>query len=255
MILKVTASTGNITVVAGTESWYGGFSGDGGLATSATFHYLYGIALDNSGNMFVADYNNHRIRKITMSTGIITTVAGNGGSDSAVDNVVATSTDLRSPKDVAVDTYGNIYIAQSRRVRNVTASTGIITTFTGNGRRSGIYRTSAELGVSASACNLASPSGVTVDTSGNVFITDEDFNSIYKVAASTGLITLVAGINKAGNGHNGDDIPATTALLNNPRYITLDAQGNIFFSDGENYRVRKITASTGIITTVAAKFK
>jgi trimeric autotransporter adhesin len=251
MIVKVTASTGIVTTVAGTG--VGNFSGDGGLATSATIHYPEGIALDKVGNIFFADYLNHRIRKITVSTGIITTVAGNGGSDYEVDNVLATSTAVIYPKDVAFDTYGNIYIAQSRRVRKVTASTGIITTFTGNGRRSGIYRTSAELGVSASVCNLADPRGVTVDASGNVFITDRSFESIYKVAASTGLITLVAGTNRAGSGFNGDDIPATTALLSNPRYITVDALGNIFFSDSENRRVRKITASTGIITTVAGK--
>ena len=106
MILKVTASTGNITVIAGTGNWCGGFSGDGGLATSATFHSPSGIALDKFGNILVADYNNHRIRNITMSTGIITTVAGNGLRDTAVDNVAATSTAILYPVDVAVDTYG-----------------------------------------------------------------------------------------------------------------------------------------------------
>ena len=132
-ILKVTASSGILTVVAGTGR--GSFSGDGGLATYATLLTPLGIALDKSGNIFVAERYNHRIRKITVGTGIITTVAGDGKSNSpGVDNVAATRSALNTPTDVAVDTFGNIYITDSGngRVRRVTASTGIITTIGGN---------------------------------------------------------------------------------------------------------------------------
>ena len=119
---------------------------------------------------------NSRIRKITVSTGIITTVAGRGSGDpnTAEDNVAATSTILEYPLDVAFDTYGNMFIADLRRVRKVTASTGIITTFAGNR----VYRTSAVLGVAATSSNFNSLKSITVDTSGNVFITDTYFNSI-----------------------------------------------------------------------------
>ena len=257
-ILKVTASTGLITLLAGTGVW--SFSGDGGLATSATFKYPGGIALDNFGNIYVADTYNDRIRKITVSTGIISTVAGGGVGYYRVvlDNVAATNTTLSYPGDVAVDTYGNIYIADrlNRRVRKVIASTGIITTIAGISLTSyADWATSPALGVAATLSKLDRPTGITVDTSGNVFITDSAFNSIYKVTASTGLLTLVAGKNSRNGGYNGDDILATTALLSNPSYITLDAEGNIFFSENGNLRIRKITASTGIITTVAGKFQ
>ena len=252
MILKVTASTGIITVVAGTG--VSSFSGDGGPATAATFRGLSGIAVDKLGNIFVADRENNRIRKITVSTGIVMTVAGGviDYSYTTEDNVVATSTRLLSPTSVAVDTYGNIYIADTvhGRVRKVTASTGIITTIAGNAFR--MYAPPT-LGVAATASSFRQPASIAVDTLGNVYFTDSYFNSIYKMTASTGLLTLVAGNNTLTVGFNGDDVPATEALLNRPDYVTVDALGNIFFSDTQNRRIRKVTASTGIITTVAGK--
>ena len=253
--LKVTARTGLVTLVAGTGGE--GFNGDGALATSATLHYPCGIALDQFGNIFVADTFSHRIRKITLSTGIISTVAGSEGdyARSAVDNIAATSTTLNHSHDVAVDAFGNIYIADQKnfRVRKVTACTGTITSIAGSGKGglSGAYRISPTVGVAATDSDYIYPYGVTADSSGNIFIADGTFNSIFKVAASTGLLTLVAGNNKRGNGYYGDGVPATTALLSRPEYLTVDAEGNIFFSDLVNDRVRKITGSTGIITTVA----
>ena len=259
-ILTVTASTGLITVVGGTGKK--GFSGDGGLATAATFDGLPGIAVDKLGDIYVADRWNHRIRKVTVSTGVITTVAGNGTGYgkgyfyNPVDNVVATSSMLAYPADVAVDTYGNIYIADSgnSRVRKVTASTGIITTVAGNGKVYGELAFPA-LGVAATIFSFISPHGLSVDTLGNVFFSDKNFNSIYKITASTGLLTLVAGTNNWHYGSNGDNIPATKALLDSPKYVAVDTLGNIFFSDSESSRIRKMTASTGIITTIAGKWQ
>ena len=249
-ILTVTASTGILTVVAGTG--FKGFSGDGGLATSAALNSPRGIALDKFGNIFVADDLNHRIRKITVRTGIITTVAGDGTWRSREDDVAATSSALNSPTDVAVDTSGNIYIADTgfNSVRKVTASTGIITTLGGNGNAYGAPAL-PRLGAAATASSFFSPVGVAVDTSGNVFFTDSYFNSIYKITESTGLLTLVAGTNNWHYGYDGNDVLATTTLLHEPAYITLDGVGNIFFSDSFNHLIRQISASTGIISTVA----
>ena len=171
-ILKVAASTGLLTLVAGTGE--GHFSGDGGLATSAALDAPRGIALDKFGNIFVADEGNDRIRKITVSTGIITTVAGDGTWQSldkrwqsGVDNVDATRSALNSPSDVAVDTNGNIYIADTgfNSVRKVTASTGIITTLGGKAKAYGLPTLPA-LGVAATASSFYSLVGVAVDTSG-----------------------------------------------------------------------------------------
>ena len=247
-IFKVTASTGLITVVAGNGEF--GLSGDGGQATSARLNYPRGMALDANGNLLVADQFNNRIRKISLSTGIISTFAGNSTSPKAVDNVAATNTKLNSPRDVAVDSSGNVYIADTMnfRVRKVLASNGFITAFAGNGK---IPTESAVLGVSAATTSLCYPRGIALDKSGNVFITDSGYNSIFKVTASSGSLSLVSGANKFTGGYNGDDIAATTAFLNGPRDIALDATGNIFFADATNYRVRKITISSGIISTVA----
>ena len=253
-ILKVTASTGILTLVAGTgyNGLSGDFSGDGGLAISAALNSPRGIALDKFGNIFIADEVNHRIRKITVSTGIITTVAGNGTWRSRVDDVAATRSPLNSPTDVAVDTFGNIYIADTGHglVRKVTANTGIITTLGGNGKAYGAFTLPA-LGVAATASSFFSLVGVVVDTSGNVFFTDAYFNSIYKITRSTGLLTLMAGTNSWNYGYDGTDVLATTTLLRKPAYITLDGVGNIFFSDSFNHLIRKISASTGIISTIA----
>lgn len=254
MILKVTASTGLITKVAGTGE--SGFSGDGALATTAKFYHPSGIALDKYGNIFVVDKFNHRIRKITLSTGIITTVAGAGVGNNitAVDDVPAVSATLSYPTDVDIDALGNIYITDTGngRVRKVTASTGIITSIAGNGRRrDGLI--SPVLGVAATTSSFISPMGVTVDLSGNVFFTDFDCHSIYKVTARTGFLTLVAGKNGDNSGYNGDNISARKAMLNRPTFITIDALGSIYFSDAGNDRVRKITARTGMITTMAGQ--
>lgn len=128
----------------------------------------------------------------------------------------------------------------------VTASTGIFTLIAGT-------RTPT-LGVVATSCDLAYPCGVTVDSRGNVFFTNDSTNSTYKITASTGLLSLVAGNNKyRNNGYYGDGVVASTGLIKDPRYTKIDALGNLFFSDTDNHRVRKVRARTGIITTVAGQ--
>jgi trimeric autotransporter adhesin len=251
-IHRVTASTGIITTVAGTGVL--GDSGDGGLATAATLSGPQGVCLDTNGNIFIADTANNKIRKVTVSTGVITTVAGNGDPLFGGDDGAATSAGLNKPEDVAVDSSGNIFIADTAnfRIRKVTASTGTITTIAGTGVISdGFTRTSFV----ATKYYLAGPSGVTLDTSGNVFIAGGLLdNCVFKVTASTGKISVVAGdkpfFTSGGNLlYNGDDILATLAGIYNPNKVALDASGNMLIS-AEN-RIRKVTASTGLITTVA----
>ena len=254
-ILKVTASSGIITTVVGTGGF--GYSGDGGQATSAKLRFPTTVALDTSGNIYIVDSGNSRIRKVTVSTGVISTVAGDGyirGYHS--DNVAATSTSLFRPRDVAVDTSGNIFIADTgnRRIRKVTASTGIITTIAGKGKLLDV-----DDGVRSNIATeyyLSSPIGVALDSAGNVYIANGYFfdSCIFKVTVSTGIITVVAGAGPyltGTAGYNGDNILATKARLNNPEQIAFDASDNMFINDADSYRIRRVSASTGIITTVA----
>ena len=254
--IRKVSSTGIISKVAGTYYTYNGtnwyYGGDGGLATSAYLAYPFGVALDTADNIYVADNLNNVIRKITVSTGIITTVAGDGTFFPSMwpfcgDGGPATSAQLNSPWDVAVDRAGNLYIADmgNNVVRKVDAVTGIITTVAGNGTAG--YTGN---GGQATSASLNGPNGITVDAAGNLYITD-DYNSVIrKVTKSTGIITTIAGNGTAG--FSGDNALATAAQLNDPSLkIAFDANGDFYIADDGNSRIRKVTVSSGIITTIA----
>jgi uncharacterized protein (TIGR03437 family) len=236
-IRKVTAA-GVITTVAGTGE--AGFSGDGGPATAARLSQPGGVATDAGGNLYIADGDNGRIRKVTPA-GIITTVAG--GGDTVGDGGPATAAGLNSPTDIAVDAAGNLYIGDhfNQRIRKV-SFLGTITTLAGTG----------ELGFSgdggpAAAARLNDPAGVTVTSAGDVYFTDSRNRRIRRVNAN-GIIATVAG---SGNfKFSGDGGPATSAALNLPSSVAVDALGNLYIADTANHRVRKVTTS-GVITTVA----
>jgi sugar lactone lactonase YvrE len=237
-IRKVSAE-GIITTVAGNGS--AGYSGDGGPATSAQLGLPSGVAVDASGNLYVADNLNNRIRKVS-AAGIITTVAGNGSIGYSGDSGPATSAQLSTPTGVAVDASGNLYIADTNnyRIRKISAA-GIITTVAGNGT----LGCSGDGGPAANA-QLSRPDGVAVDASGNLYIADVVCNRVWKVSA-TGIIAIVAG---GGTGGLGDGGPATSAQLNQPAGVAVDASGNLYIVDTGNSRIRKVSA-TGLITTVA----
>ena len=233
-----------ITTLAGNGTQ--GYSGDGGLATSAKLSAPEGVAVDSSSNIYIADLGNNRIRKVTASTGIITTVAGNGAAGYSGDGGLATQAELNTPEGVWVDASGNIYIADHTncRIRKVTVSTGKISTVAGNGT----CAYSGDGGQATSA-EISYPEDVTVDASGNIYIADSGNSRIRKVTVSTGIITTVAG--DGTGGYAGDGGRATSAELNDPIGVGLDTAGNIYIGDFLNNRIRKVTVSTGVITTVA----
>ena len=226
-----------------------GYTGDGGLATAAELNYPMAVAVDAAGNVYIADWQNNRIREVSASTGIIITVAGNGTAGYSGDGGPATSAQLNYPDGVAVDLAGNIFIADSFNnvVREVTfsASRGVqvITTVAGNGSQG--YSGD---GGPAIGAQLAAPWGLAVDADGNLYIADLGNFRIRMVSATTGNISTVA-----GNGdiyYNGDGVPATSASMN-PVGVAVDASGNIYIADDFNNLIREVTASTGYISTVA----
>jgi sugar lactone lactonase YvrE len=238
-IRKVTPD-GLIGTVAGNGTY--GFSGDGGPATSAQIFNPLGVAVDEAGNLFFADNGNYRVRKVTPD-GFISTVAGDGTQGYSGDGGPATSAQLDGPVGIAVDTAGNLFIADSynARIRKVTPD-GFVSTVAGDGNPG--Y--SGDGGPATSA-RLYWPYGIAVDAAGNLFIADTG-NCVIRKVTPDGLIRTIAGNGLRGFG--GDDWPATFAWFNYPYGIAVDRAGNLFISDQYNGRIRKVTPS-GFISTVA----
>ena len=243
-IRMVSASTGVISTIAGNGT--AGYSGDGGAATSAELNTPASVAFDSRGNIYIVDANNNRIRMVNASTGVISTIAGNGTAGYSGDGGPATSAELNVPDSVAVDSSGNIFIADldNNRIRMVNASTGVISTVAGNGTAG--Y--SGDGGAATSA-EINYPQSVAIDNSGNIYIAEYYNNRIRMVNASTGVISTVAG-NGTG-GYSGDGGAATSAELNGPDGVAVDPAGNIYIADYNNNRVRMVNASTGVISTIA----
>ncbi|MCC7265032.1 MAG: hypothetical protein IT369_21200, partial [Candidatus Latescibacteria bacterium] len=239
------ATPGYITTVAG--NGIAGYNNDNIQATSARLQYPHSVAVDGSGNLYIADQYNNRVRKVVLSTGVITTVAGTGTGEFSGDGGPATSAGLNNPHGVCLDGSGNLYIADvyNARIRKVVLSTGVITTVAGRG---------ADLGNGGPATSAAwgYASGVAVDGSGNLYIADASQNRVRKVVLSTGVITTVAGTGSTNfTDYNGDNIPAIAAQLNGPAGVAVDGSGNLYITDSNHNRVRKVVLSTGVITTVA----
>ncbi|MGA3268956.1 MAG: NHL repeat-containing protein [Verrucomicrobiota bacterium] len=237
-----------ITTVAGNGKQ--GSSGDGGVATNAELFEPPGVAVDATGNLFIADGGNSRIRKVG-TNGIISTVVGNGTRGYLGDGGVATNAELYDPQGVAVDATGDLFIADqyNQRIREV-GTNGIITTMAGSGTQRGIIGIMGGYsgdGGAATNAELNDPTGVAVDATGNVFIADHQNNRIREVGTN-GIITTVAG--NGTNGYLGDGGAATNAELAGPSRVAVDTTGNLFISDGGNYRIREV-GTNGIISTVA----
>ena len=228
-VRKITPD-GIISTVAGTGFF--NYSGDGGPATGATLYGPAAVAIDNTGNLYISDYYNNRIRKVTLD-GIITTVAGNGEAGYSGNGSAATQARLNAPAGLAFDAQGNLYFADSLNnvIRKITPQ-GIITTVAGNGKEGFLGD-----GRAATGANLREPFAVTVDAAGNLYIADTRNYRIRKVTAD-GIISTFAG---DGTGHYaGDGGPAALASISAPASLVLDSAGDLIFADWINNRVRAV---------------
>jgi sugar lactone lactonase YvrE len=236
-VVREISAAGVISTVAGSGTQ--GFSGDGGPATSAQLDSPTGVAVDASGNLYIADTLNHRIREV--SAGTITTVAGTGTAGYSGDGGPATAAELDQPTALAVDSQGNIYIADTNNNRIREISGGNIKTAAGTGQQG-----FSGDGGQATAAALDSPTGVAVDAGSNIYIGDTGNQRVRMVASASGVISTIAGTGARGFTADG---PALTAALSDPSGIAVDSSGTVYVADSNNERIRAI--SGGNITTIA----
>jgi streptogramin lyase len=239
-VYKVDNTTGLIYRVAGNGAH--GYTGDGGLASDATFAWLAGIAVDGAGNLFIADSGNNVIRKVIASTGIVQTVAGTGVAGSSGDGGPATEAQLHNPKKIAVDFNGNLYIAdyQNDTIRRVDAVSQTITTFAGKGAFSG-YAANGKPATNVSL-SLDNYGAMTADPNGNLWVVDYN-TGLMKINTQTGIVST----------------PIHKSLVSDfgsPDFIAVDSVGNVFFSEGFflsfNGRVRAALVRSSLRITVNA---
>ncbi len=238
-VIREISAAGVISTVAG--SGVAGFGGDGGPATAAFLDTPTGVAVDASGNLYIADSHNQRIRAV--ANGTITTIAGTGTAGYAGDGGAATSAQLALPSGIAVDASGNLYIADTNNQRIRMIAGGILTTVAGTGEE--VF---AGDGGAATAASLDQPTGVAVDTAGNVYVADKNDHRV-RIISPAGIISTLAGSGMPGfaGGFDGDGAAANAAALAKPRGVGVDSQGNVYVADTNNQRIRQI-AGGGIVT-------
>jgi streptogramin lyase len=234
-IRKVTPG-GVVTTLAGLAGSHGSADGTG---SAARFFKPYGVAVDSAGNVYVADTDNHTIRKVTPG-GVVTTLAGLAGSWGSADGP-GSAARFQGPNGVAVDSAGNVYVGDTsnRTIRKVTPG-GVVTTL------AGVAGSSGSADGTGSAARFYSPCGVVVDSAGNVYVADAGNHTIRKVTPG-GVVTTLAGL--AGS-YGSADGTGSAARFYNPVGVAVDSTGNVYVADGYNRTIRKVTPGR-VVTTLA----
>ena len=242
-VRRVDKHSGVVTTVAGTG--HEGYTGDGGPAIQATFHEPYSIQIDAIGDIYIVDRLNAAIRKIDAATGIISTVAGTGERGYSGDGGPGNRAQLREPNDCFLDGKGGLLIAdvQDQRVRRLDLTTHVISTFAGNGEK---QRTGD--GLPARQASFLGARAVCGDRRGNTYIAEREGNGV-RVVDADGVMGTLAGTGESGYG--GDGGLASEATWGAPKGIRCDRQDNILVVDTENHAVRRIDATTLVVTTIA----
>ena len=233
-IRKIAASTGIINTIAGNGS--AGYNGDNIPATDASLNRPAGLCFDSEGRLYIADWGNNRIRRVDLSTGVISTIGGNGIAGYSGDGNLATNATLNTPVQVFTDHEDNILIAEpmTATIRRITQSTGIINTIAGTG----VAGYSGDNGLATDA-KLDQPSGIYVDSQSNIFIAEFGNGTVRKINGATGIITTVAGTGVTGYCCDGG--PATNAQMNNSD-VLIDKNGHMVICDYDNHRIRRVGA-------------
>jgi hypothetical protein len=216
------------------------------------------IALDAAGNIYFADGDNNRIRRVDISTRIINTVAGTGAAADSGDGGAAVNAGVSRPTGITVDTVGDLYFSSSwSRVRKLIVSTGIIETVAGQV----VTSFSGDNGLAVDAL-FWDPIPSAVNRSGDIYIADYENSRVRMVTANTGIVTTFAGsgacatgvpfnVSVCQGGFGGDGGPAKNATLNHAAAVALDVNGNLYIADTINHRIRRVDVSTGLIYTIA----
>ena len=241
-IRRIDAATGVITTIAGTGVQ--GFSGDGGPASAAELWNAAGVAIDGLGNVYVSDSYNSRVRRIDATTGVIDTIAGDGGFGETGSGGPAVDAELQFPNSIVIAADSAVLFVSGSYLHRIDPATGILTTLAGSGGGSGNGD-----GGPAGESTLSRPSGVALDRAGDIYIADAGDNRIRRIDATTGIITTVAGTGSVGN--SGDGGSALAAQLDYPSGVAVDRANDIEIADYNNLRIRRVDAATSDITTVA----
>ena len=242
-IRRLDLSRRRMTTMAGNGQR--GYGGDGGPALQASLNMPHEIRFDREGNLYIAERDNHVIRRVDGKTGIISTVAGTGAEGFGGDGGVATKAQLRQPHSLAFDPQGRLLICDigNHRVRRIDLKTGIIVTYAGNGESK-----PTPDGATIAGTPLNGPRTIEFDSKGNLYLALREGNAILRIDPKTKRIYHVAGTGE--NGYAGDGGPARQAKLSGPKGLAYAPDESLYIADTENHAIRRLDLRTGVITTV-----